>query len=79
MPKTGVEPEWFINTRLHVYIAWFEYMHARHLIGTHDRHLAFMQAWCNDSIHGLKLESKAIEYIPSNTRYKIDYISNCQE
>ena len=46
MPKTGVEPEWFINTRLHVYIAWFEYMHARHLIGTHDRHLAFMQM-CN--------------------------------
>ena len=57
MPKTGVEPEWFINTRLHVYIAWFintrlhvyiawfEYMHASHLIGTHDRHLTFMQSY----------------------------------
>ena len=43
MLKTDFEPEWFINTRLHVYITWFEYMHARHFISMHDRHLAFMQ------------------------------------
>ena len=35
-----------------------------------------VQAWCNDSIHGLKLESKATEYTPSNTRNNIHYISN---
>ena len=34
-----------------------------------------VQAWCNDSIHGLKLESKATEYTPSNTRHNIHYIS----
>ena len=44
MPKTGLELEWFINTELHVYIEWYEYTHARHVIGTHDCHLAFMQA-----------------------------------
>ena len=35
-----------------------------------------VQAWRNYSIHGLKLESKATKYTPSNTRHKIDYISN---
>ena len=35
-----------------------------------------VQAWCNDSIHGLKLESKATKYTPSNTRNNIHYISN---
>ena len=44
MPKVGVEPEWFINTRIHAYIAWFGHMHVGHLIGTHDHHLSFVQA-----------------------------------
>ena len=44
MLKNGIESEWLINTRIHAYIAWFGHMHARHLVGIHDRHLAFMQA-----------------------------------
>ena len=35
-----------------------------------------VQAWSNDIIHGLKIESKATENTPSNIRHKIDYISN---
>ena len=27
MLKTCVEPEWFINTRIHAYITWFGHMH----------------------------------------------------
>ena len=42
--KTSVEPEWFINTQIHVYIAWFGHMHAHHLVGVHDHHLGYMQA-----------------------------------
>ena len=45
--EAGVEPKWFINTSIHVYIACFGYMHARHLIGTHDRHLAFNMTHSN--------------------------------
>ena len=45
MQKTGVEHEWFSNTWIYAYIAWFWQMHLRHLVGTHDCHLSFMQAW----------------------------------
>ena len=37
------KPEWFTSTWIHAYIAWVEHMRSRHLIGTHDRHLAFMK------------------------------------
>ena len=43
MPKTGIEPEWFINTQIHAYITFFGHTHAHYLASTQDRHLAFMQ------------------------------------
>ena len=72
MPKTGVEPEWFFDSETHVYIAWFGCMHARHLIGTHDRHLAFMQA-CHLAIMRWPIQGGDISIILSYT-FLIDII-----
>ena len=31
MPIIGVEPEWFMKTQTHAYIAWLGQVHARHV------------------------------------------------